>query len=130
MRPVNHLALTTTDKALIITCDDRDNVVGGNMSHEYTILMPEVRDMPADGQEAPTQTIRFQRGPVAEVGVNGLTNEALIAIVIDRLEGAQEGAFKSRYNALAITALQEAENWLSRRTLDRMSRGVEGQSKA
>jgi hypothetical protein len=27
---------------------------------------------------------------------------------------------------LAITALQGAENWLSRRTLDRMSRGVEG----
>lgn len=129
MRAVKHMALTPTDKALTITCDDRDNAVGGNMSHEYRVAMaPENPGSSADYDLG--QTIRFQRGPVAEVGVNGLTNEALIAIVIDRLEGAQEGPFKSRYNALAITTLQEAENWLSRRTLDRMARGVEGQSKA
>lgn len=118
MRNVSHLALTAVDKAITITCDDRDPVVGGNMSHAYTITGPF-------GE----QSVKFQQGPVAEAGVNGITNEDLIAIVIDRLEGAQEGPFKSRYNALAITALQEAENWLSRRTLDRMARGVEGQSK-
>jgi hypothetical protein len=115
---VRHMQLTPTDKGITITCDARDPVAG-NMSHAYTI----------DGAGDP-QTIRFQHGPVAEAGVNGLTNEALIAIVIDRLEGAQEGQFRSRYNALALTSLQEAENWLSRRTLDRMSRGVEGQNKA
>lgn len=132
MRPVNHVALTPTDKSLTITADDRDSDVGGNMSHEYRFSYT-----PGPNYTGPTcedgtisQTVSFQRGPVKEVGVNGITNEALIAIVIDRLEGAQEGPFKSRYNALAITALQEAENWLSRRTLDRMSRGVEGQSKA
>ena len=118
-RLVPHLALTAVDKAITITCDDRDNTVGGNMSHNYRIEGP-----------FGVQELHFQRGPVVEAGVNGITNEDLIAIVIDRLEGAQEGPFKSRYNALAITALQEAENWLSRRTLDRMARGVEGQSKA
>jgi hypothetical protein len=128
MRSVPHMQLTPTDKGITITADDRDNEVGGNMSHEYTITIGTTE--PTPGVVVPVaQTIHFQRGPVAEVGVNGLTNEALIAIVIDRLEGAQEGPFRSRYNALAITSLQEAENWLSRRTFDRMARGVEGQSK-
>ena len=129
MRTVPTLALTPTDKAITVTADDRDPA-SGNMSHEYTITMPEVRDMPADGAPAPTQTIRFQHGPIVEHGVNGLTNEALIAIVIDRLNGAQEGQFRCRENALAITKLEEASLWLARRTLDRMARGVEGQSKA
>ena len=127
MRSVSHMSLTPADKALTITCDDRDSVVGGNMSHSYTISS---RPKGGEPQEYFDQGLMFQKGPVAEVGINGITNEALLAIVIDRLEGAQEGPFKSRYNALAITALQEAENWLSRRTIDRMSRGVEGQSKA
>lgn len=129
MRTVPTLALTPTDKAITTTCDDRDPT-SGNMSHEYTITMPEVRDMPADGAPAPTQTIRFQHGPIAEHGVNGLTNEVLLSIVRDRLEGAQEGPFKCRENALAITKIEEAELWLAKRTLDRMARGVEGQSKA
>lgn len=67
---------------------------------------------------------------IAEHGVNGITNEALIAIVIDRLQGAQQGPFKCRENALAITELESASFWLAKRTLDRMTRGVEGQNKA
>ena len=128
MRTVSHLSLTPPDQSISITCDDRDPGAG-NMSHVYTVAVkPGPTPMSSDLDIG--QTIHFQHGPVAEHGVNGLTNEVLLAIVIDRLEGAQEGQFKSRYNALAITALQEAENWLSRRTLDRMARGVEGQSKA
>ena len=129
MQTVKHLALTPTDKGLTITCDERDPAAG-NMSHDYTIMLPEVRDMPADGAPAPTMTIHFQHGPVAEAGINGITNEALLAIVRDRLEGAQEGQFRCRENALAITAIEEASLWLAKRTLDRMARGVEGQSKA
>ena len=132
MRQVPHLALTPTDKAITITCDDRDTAVGGNMSHEY-----RVEFTPGQNYGRPTTEdgrdwidIRFQRGPIAEVGVNGLTNEALLAIVIDRLAGAQEGPFKCRENALAITKIEEASLWLAKRTLDRMARGVEGQSKA
>jgi len=129
MRTVQSLALTPTDKALTITCDDRDPA-SGNMSHDYEIMLPEVRDMPADGAPAPTIRLHFQHGPIAEHGVNGITNEVLIAIVIDRLNGAQEGPYKCRENALAGVALEQASLWLAKRTLDRMARGVEGQSKA
>lgn len=119
MRQVRHLAITEVEKGISITCDDRDNEKGGNMSHHYKLEY-------ADGCE---QGVSFQQGPVAENGINGITNEALLAIVIDRLEGAQEGPYKSRYNALAITKIEEAVLWLSRRTLDRQARGVEGTSK-
>lgn len=124
MRTVPTLALTPTDKALTTTCDDRDPAAG-NMSHAYDVTFTN-----AHGERQRLGGVEFQHGPIAEAGVNGLTNEVLIAIVIDRLNGAQEGNFRCRENALAITKLEEASLWLAKRTLDRMARGVEGQSKA
>lgn len=74
-------------------------------------------------------TLFFQNGAINEVGVNGITHEALIAIVLDRLRAFQGGPYACRENALAITKLEEAQHWLHRRTLVRMSRGVEGTMK-
>lgn len=71
-------------------------------------------------------TILFQNGPIAEAGVNGVTHEVLLAIVLDRLRSFQAGPFVCRENALAITKLEEAMHWLHHRTLKRMQRGVEG----
>lgn len=56
---------------------------------------------------------------------DGTTNEELISILVDRLQFLNE-KFPCRENSLAITHLQEAENWLWRRTKDRIKRGVEG----
>lgn len=58
--------------------------------------------------------ISFQNGPIAESGVNGLTQEVLIAICCDRLRGFQSGQFACRENALALTKLEEAQHWLHR----------------
>lgn len=74
--------------------------------------------------------IKFQNGGIAEVGVNGLTQEVLLAIVIDRLRSFQAGPFPSRENALALTKAEEALLWLKQRTLSRMARGVEGKTVA
>jgi hypothetical protein len=74
--------------------------------------------------------IEFQDGPINEAGVNGLTQEVLLAIVADRLRSFQKGPYSSRYNALALTHIEDAQNWLNRRTLERMRRGVEGTHKA
>lgn len=82
----------------------------------YTINIPH----------GPNVALNFQNGPIGEVGVNGLTNEALLAIIIDRLSYYQEGKFKCRENALAITKLEEGLLWLHSRTLERLQRGVEG----
>jgi hypothetical protein len=70
--------------------------------------------------------INFQNGPIKENGVNGIQNEDLLAIVIDRLKGFQSGNFACRENALALTKIEEALMWLNKRTADRQKRGVEG----
>lgn len=71
-------------------------------------------------------TINFQNGPIQEVGFNGVSNEALLAILIDRMRGFQSGQFACRDNACALTHMEEALMWLQKRTNDRIRRGVEG----
>ena len=76
--------------------------------------------------EQNTLTIIFQNGPIPEFGVNGITHEALLAILIDRLEGFQAGPFANVYNGAALENLQFAQELLLSRTRERMARGVEG----
>lgn len=73
--------------------------------------------------------IKFQCGPIGEVGVNGTSIENVIDLLVNRLEGFQAGEFRCRENALAITHLQDAQNWLERRTRNRITQGVEGTNK-
>lgn len=73
--------------------------------------------------------IEFQKGPLKEtVHPNGLSQEVLLAIVVDRLECFQKGPYACRENALALTKIQEAMHWLHHRTNERLQRGVEGTS--
>lgn len=103
------------------------------------VLLIEVLDEPGQGNAchkyrvSPTVgnasgvVIEFQNGPLQEtIYPNGLSNEALLAIVEDRLAGFQSGQFACRENAVALTKIQEAMMWLQKRTRDRMARGVEG----
>lgn len=103
-----------------------DSPGSGGANHQY-----EIRGVkgPLDHHPIPTIPIRFQNGPIAEVGANGISNEALLAIVIDRLECFQRGQYTCRENALALTKAQEAMHWLKHRTLERTARGVEGTHK-
>lgn len=103
---------------IAIEADERDAQCG-NASHVYIISINSIRE----------QAINFQHGAVKEVGVNGISDEALIAVLIDRLEGFNSGNFRCRQNSIAITKLEEALMWLQNRTKDRMERGVEGLSK-
>ena len=104
----------------------------GNACHEYRIgnTVPSFTDT-EDIQKEEARlnancAIRFQNGPIQEVGVNGISNEALLAVVEDRLLGFQSGDFRCRENALALTKLQEVIMLLHKRTRNRMVRGVEG----
>ena len=92
----------------------------GNACHKYVVLNAET--------DRSYAIISFQEGPIVEEGVNGISNEALLAIVEDRLLGFQAGSFACRENAVALTKLQESMMWLQKRTRDRMARGVEGTS--
>lgn len=93
----------------------------GNACHKYHLSLKI-----NDNEAKELGTIEFQNGPIQEVGVNGISNEALLAIVEDRLLGFQSGQYACRENACALTKIQEAMMWLQKRTRDRMLRGVEG----
>lgn len=69
--------------------------------------------------------MKFQDGPIAD-GINGLTNEVLLAILQDRLEGFQNGPFAHEANARALVHIRNAQHALQSRTEERVSRGVEG----
>lgn len=92
----------------------------GNACHKYGINMLTG----TDGNSGPV--ISFQNGAIGEVGVNGISNEALLAIVEHGLHVFQSGDYACRENALALTKVQEAMMWLHKRTRDRVARGVEG----
>lgn len=97
-----------------------DQKGAGNANHEYTVFAKETGD--------PLGNIKFQNGPIKESGVNGLHNEDLIAIVIDRLEGFQDGKYACNENAQAKQHLEDALHVLRLRTREREIRGVEGKS--
>lgn len=104
----------------------------GNACHLYQISNFNTEMNGSDpfieryGKPSDHTTILFQNGPIRDYGVNGITQEALLAIVIDRLRSFQAGSFACRENALALTKLEEALMWLLQRTRNRMARGVEG----
>ena len=109
----------------VIKINVMDEPGAGGAHHHYRAELPSV-----DGHPTPNPTdIFFQNGPIAEAGVNGLTQEVLLAIVVDRLRSFQAGKYACRENALALTKIEEAQHWLHARTLARMQRGVEGTHK-
>lgn len=79
-----------------------------------------------NGNHVDSLTVLFQNGPIPVNGVNGVTNEVLISILIDRLQSFQRGSNRCKENACAITKLEEARMWLQSRTMDRRRRQVEG----
>jgi hypothetical protein len=97
----------------------------GGACHEYAIINCDGSSESFGAGETVVE-LKFQNGPIAEVGTNGVTHESLLAILIDRLEGFQKGPFAHAYNADALKSLMSAQASLKQRTKDRMFRGVEG----
>jgi hypothetical protein len=107
------------NEALIITV--LDDPGQGGACHRYEIHMERTKGVMQLATE-----INFQNGPIKEAGVNGISQEALLAILIDRLKGFQGGEFSTKENAVALTHLETAMLWLHKRTRERIARGVEG----
>lgn len=113
MRHLDGHKVNPANDVLMVTVHDEPGA--GGACHEYCIAGPTF-----------SVPINFQNGPIAEAGVNGITHEALLAILIDRLEAFQAGPFASTFNADALTHLQGAQEALLSRTKERMARGFEG----
>lgn len=72
--------------------------------------------------------IDFQNGPIKEVGINGVQNEHLLAILIHRTKILNE-RFPCDENVLAIRHMKAAIKEFQSRTANRVERGVEGENK-
>ena len=114
MREITEHRVNPANDTIRIFVTDQPGAGGAN--HVYQVAFP-------DGESI---VIQFQNGPIAEAGVNGITQEVLLAICADRLRSFQAGAFACRENALALTKTEEAMHWLHHRTKSRMDRDVEG----
>lgn len=102
-----------------LTVQVTDDPGSGGAHHKYMIYGGAPIGTAEEGPEVQLR-VSFQNGPIKENGVNGVTHEALLAVVIDRLRCFQAGPFACRENALALTNLEQALMWLQRRTADGM----------
>lgn len=116
MRTIHKHEVTQADKNITIRVVDEPGAGGAN--YLYYIDVPGYNPIP----------IPFQNGPVEYNIPNGITQEVLLAIVIDRLKCFQAGPFACRENAIALTNIEQALLWLKFRTWDRIERSVEGKS--
>ena len=113
----------------------------GGANHEYSIRLyskfeagvkvdlhklRDVEVLPDGSVTGEVCRVSFQNGPIKEFGVNGVTQEALLAIVIDRLRSFQSGPFACEDNAAALLHCIRAKDHLQARTKARIARGVEG----
>jgi|SRR5689334_20121221 len=127
-----HKVNSANDTLTIVAIDEPG---AGGANHHYLVMLPSHVEQwrtdqatygDAEQPVANLCSIRFQNGPIPSNGVNGVTQEVLLAIVQDRLESFQAGKFPSEENSKALAAVKEAQHWLQFRTLKRMARGVEG----
>ena len=68
----------------------------------------------------------FQNGVISEAGVNGVTPELILDVLIHRFEAFQAGRFACTENAEALESLCKAREAIRKRLLNRQARGVEG----
>ncbi len=123
MRTLTDHKLNGLNEALKINV--LDDPGHGGACHVYQIHVDESTTPTAPGVTVHV-TFQFQNGPIQEHGVNGISQESLLAVVIDRLRCFQAGPYSCRENAIALTKIEEAMMWLQKRTRDRLARGVEG----
>jgi hypothetical protein len=121
MKVVTTHQINPANKAILINTGVEPHPVS-NAYTDYHLLFgaPEAKE---------ALILRFQNGPVDHDGngVNGITHEALLAVLIDRLTDFQTGPYACEENKLALDSLVAARSALHSRTLLRQARGVEGQ---
>lgn len=140
MRTITDHKLNGLNERIDITVIDEPGPGGANHGYMITGFTEQMTSDSPPPRAFLNVPIQFQNGPIgSQEDMNGVTNEALIAVVIDRMRGFQygrkpdgsfdesaRGKFACRENAVALTHLEDALMWLQKRTRDRLSRGVEG----
>lgn len=118
-------AVEGAGSGLEIRVGDEPGAGGGN--HRYDITGFNSANNPsADFHHMQKLVVLFQNGVLPDVGVNGITIEALLAVCAHRLQGFQNGPFACASNQTALDCIRAALFALHSRTRDRLARQVEG----
>ncbi len=97
------------------TTDENGNPTGG-----YTeMLHPDENDSRVFLQ------VNYQDGIVGDGGQSGAFVEDVLEAARQRLMFFQQSKFRCRENAIALTKIEEALQWLDWRTRNRLAEGVE-----
>ncbi|MEY2864566.1 MAG: putative exported protein [Pseudomonadota bacterium] len=109
---------------------ERDGMTVDSLTHnvEGVDIVPDgceyfVSHSDGDGDVA---SILFQNGPVSDNGINGLTNEVLLEILLHRT-AVLDGRFPCHENKMALKHMREALVFLDMRTKRRQKEGTDGQ---
>jgi hypothetical protein len=106
------------NESLEIVADEADK---SGASHGYTI------DIVGPQRRHQVARIQYQQGPRnEETSTPGVTEAAMLAILIDRLKSFQSGPYPCRENAIILTKLEECMMWTKERAHERARRGVLG----
>lgn len=124
MREITTHKINPANDTITIKVTDEPGAGGANHCYEITGFNETSNASGANG--LCWTRIVFQNGPIQQLGVNGITQEVLLAIIQDRLESFQAGLWACEENGKALEAVRQAQHWLQFRTLKRMARGVEG----
>ncbi len=108
-----------------VAIDVLDVAGHGGANHEYLISWHPKTTSDQVASRSFIQ-IGFQNGPIKECGVNGVTDQSLVALVIDRYRGFQSGQYSCADNVEALAHLEAFMECSKRRTKARIARGVEG----
>jgi hypothetical protein len=114
--------LSILNRAITILAEEPENE-GAPASYSIRVApSPRVK------AEVLTVELPFQRGAVGVDGenVNGLSDEALIEVLINRLKAFQAGRWACETNGVALSHLESALAALEDRTARRRTAGVEG----
>jgi len=127
MRKITSHKVNPANDTLSIEVHDEPGAGGAN--HLYAVYGFHALKNPSADSTCRDETslkVLFQNGPIGEVGVNGITQEVLLAIVADRLQSFEAGPYACAENAEALKHIEAAQEALLSRTKARMARGVEG----
>lgn len=122
--------IVSGDQAVQLKIEVMDEPGAGGACHRYEITGMNYDFNMGDrtGLLNDKVVIMFQNGPIKESGINGITQEVLLAIIIDRLKGFQAGEYNTYENQMALMHAKASLALLQKRTLARIARGVEGTS--
>ena len=130
MRHITDHRCAAEPDQLTIYATDPPGADGAN--HRYEVVSFYAGNNPShetgDDANPESLVILFQNGPLKEVGRNGVTDGAVLAVLIDRMRGFQAGPYACEENHAVLLHLEAAMYMLHKRTGERAQRGVEGTS--